>query len=77
MFQTDIFVDQTDNTKCNFNSVQSHSGIMPMNRNVMTNRVSEDWPVTFLQSVLFEVGGLGKKNPTHKWIGFKWFILCF
>jgi len=40
-------------TKCNFKSVQSHSGIMPMNRNVKANRVGEDWTVTFLQSVLF------------------------
>ena len=41
------------NTKCNFKSVQSHSGIMPMNRNVKANQVSEDWTVIFLQSVLF------------------------
>lgn len=29
--------------------------LMPMNRNVKANRVYEDWAVTFLQSVLFEV----------------------
>ena len=28
------------------------SCIMPMNRNVKVNRVSEDWTDTFLQSVL-------------------------
>ena len=40
-----------DNTICNSKSVQGHSGIMPMNRNVKANRVSEDWTNTFLQSV--------------------------
>jgi hypothetical protein len=40
-----------NNTKCNFKSVQNHSGITPMNSNVKANRVSEDWTVTFLQSV--------------------------
>jgi len=39
-------------TKCKSKSVRSHTGIMPMNRNVKANRVSEDWTVTFLQSVL-------------------------
>ena len=35
-------------------SVQSHSGRLPMNRNVKANRESEDWIVTFLQSVLLK-----------------------
>jgi hypothetical protein len=39
-------------TKCKSKSVQSHSGIMPMNRNIKYNRVCEDWTVIFLQSVL-------------------------
>ena len=39
-------------TICKYNLGQCHSGIMPMNRNVQANRVSEDWAVTFLQSVI-------------------------
>jgi plasmid stabilization system protein ParE len=39
------------NTKCKSKSVQTDSGIMPMNRNVKSNRVCEDWTVIFLQSV--------------------------
>ena len=31
----------TDYTKCKSKSVQTHSGIMPMNRNVKFNRVSD------------------------------------
>jgi hypothetical protein len=34
------------------NSSNPDSGIMPMNRNVQSNRVNEDWTVIFLQSVL-------------------------
>jgi len=33
------------------NSSKPDSGIMPMNRNVQSNRVCEDWTVIFLQSV--------------------------
>jgi len=29
-------------TKCKSKSMQTHSGIMPMNRNVQSNRASED-----------------------------------
>jgi hypothetical protein len=39
-------------TKCNYKSIQTLSGIMPMSRNVQSNRVREDWIDLFLQSVL-------------------------
>ena len=48
-----LFILGSDNTIWNFKSVQCYSCIMPMNRNVKANRVSEDWVVTFLQSVLY------------------------
>jgi len=46
------FYVKTFYTKCKSKKVQPNSGIMPMNRNVKSNRVCEDWTVIFLQSVL-------------------------
>jgi hypothetical protein len=38
---------------------------MPMNRNVKSNRVCEDWTVIFLQSVLFGKQRTIAENLTH------------
>jgi len=53
------------------NAIPNPSGIMPMNRNVKANRMSEDWTFTFLQSALkFSCAplcllrALGVTNPT-------------
>jgi hypothetical protein len=35
----------------NYGLIQNLHGIMPMDRNVKANRVSDDWTITFLQSV--------------------------